>query len=174
MRLPSIWGAPLPSPEAAAAGAEHGAGAADAGRMSRSVSDTRGMDGARPGGARQSGRLAALLLPATDEPLDPEIVALGADARYWRSVAKLALELVARERFVPTLECGAGPSALAPGPDRPARCEPLRAVGPGDAAGLPIARRRRPSSAATVLSRALGAAVDALVVDGLQVRRPDQ
>ena len=43
------------------------------------------------------------LLPATDEPLDQELV-LGADARYWRSVAKLALELVARERFVPILE----------------------------------------------------------------------
>lgn len=114
------------------------------------------------------------LLPATDGPLAPEIV-LGADARYWRSVAKLALELVARERFVPTLDVRGKARA---------RWRPVLAD-PRDARRFALLVRAMPPAcravgdgaqpAATALSRALGAAVDALVVDGLQdaADRPD-
>ncbi|MCC7371180.1 MAG: DEAD/DEAH box helicase [Chloroflexi bacterium] len=94
-------------------------------------------------------------------------LALGSDARYWRSVAKLALELVARERFVPTLDARAGLRA---------RWRPVL-IDPRDASRFALLARAMPpacraigdatQSAETVLSRALGAAVDALVVDGL-------
>ncbi len=106
------------------------------------------------------------LLPVTDEPL-AQGIGLGSDARYWRSVAKLALELVARERFVPTLDVRGGARA---------RWRPVL-IDPRDASRFALLAQAMPPacrsvgdatlSASTVLSRALGAAVDALVVDGV-------
>jgi SNF2 family DNA or RNA helicase len=171
LRLPSRDGAPIPSPEAVAAGAElPGAEAAD--RVDGAAEDAppaalmawRVRGRAVP--ASQAVWLLSLL-PATDEPLTHELV-LGADARYWRSVAKLALELVARERFVPTLDARGGVVR--------ARWRPVL-VDPRDAGRFALLARAMPpvcraygdpvQSAATVLGRTLGAAVDALVVAGL-------
>jgi SNF2 family DNA or RNA helicase len=162
VRLPSFNQMPLPSPEAVAAGAD---AARDPGDGEPTVALAQWSVRGRAVPASQAVWLLSLL-PATNEALDQEI-ALGADARYWRSVAKMALELVARERFVPTLEHrGTGR----------ARWRPVL-IDPRDAARFELLARAMPPacrslgdvdmSATTILSRALGAAVDALVVDGL-------
>lgn len=59
------------------------------------------------------------MLPATDEPL-PHQLHLGADLKYWSAVARFALELLARQRFLPAI------AALdASGTVAEARWEPL-------------------------------------------------
>ena len=165
--MPSWDRVPLPSPEAAAAGADPGA----TGRGDGAATDQQDasiVEWRVRGRAVPSGQAAWLLslLPATDGPLTPEIT-LGADARYWRSVAKLALELVARERFVPMLEIRGSARV---------RWRPVLADARDSARFAMLARAMPPAcraigdgalSAEVVLSRALGAAVDALVVDGI-------
>ena len=185
VRLPTRDRAPIPSPEAVAAGVP--APAVESGVADEASSRSPDGSVAEPpvlaswlvrGRAVPASQAVWLLslLPATDEPLAQQIV-LGADARYWRSVAKLALELVARERFVPTLEARGGARA---------RWRPVL-IDPRDASRFALLCRAMPpacravgdaaQSAETVLSRALGAAVDALVVDGLAsaavVENPD-
>ncbi|HZO27036.1 MAG TPA: DEAD/DEAH box helicase [Chloroflexota bacterium] len=175
VRLPTRAGAPLPSPEALGAGAistGEDVGRLDEGEMldgpaptEPAVSLTTWQVRGRAVPASQAVWLLSLL-PATDDPLAQQIV-LGADARYWRSVAKLALDLVARERFVPTLEARGEPRA---------RWRPVL-IDPRDAARFVLLARAMPpacravgdatQSADVVLGRALGAAVDALVADGL-------
>jgi SNF2 family DNA or RNA helicase len=172
VRLPSQAGLPLPSPEAVTAGAEPGA------QTSRNGSDPAGHDVAIVewrvrGRAVPSSQAAWLLslLPATDGPLTSGVV-LGADARYWRAVAKLALELVARERFVPNLEIRGSARV---------RWRPVLADQRDSARFAMLARAMPPAcraigdgalSAEVVLGRALSAAVDALVVDGIAVMAP--
>ena len=173
VRLPTRGGVPLPSPEAVAAGADPGT-TPEPGNGALPEDD-----GMSPGGsivewrvrgrAVPAGQAAWLLslLPATDGSLTPDLV-LGSDARYWRSVAKLALELVARERFVPTLEVRGGARA---------RWRPVL-IDSRDAARFAMLARAMPpacraigevaQTADAVLSRALGAAVDALVVGGIE------
>jgi hypothetical protein len=181
VQVPTRDGLPLPSPEALAAGAlvESLAG----GPFDATTCSAPDADGAGPvalsawqvrGRAVPASQAVWLLslLPASDEPL-AQLVVLGADSRYWRSVAKLALELVARERFVPTLEIRGGARA---------RWRPVL-IDPRDASRFALLARAMPpacraigdaaQSAEAVLSRALGAAVDALVVDGLAGREPD-
>ena len=165
VRLPTRQAGPLPSPEALAAGAILN-GADDGEPASLEPWQVRG----RAVPASQAVWLLSLL-PATDDPLAQQIV-LGADARFWRSVAKLALELVARERFVPMLEARAGARA---------RWRPIL-IDPRDAARFALLARVMPpacravgdatQSAEVVLGRALGAAVDALVVEGLASAGP--
>ena len=180
--LPTRDGAPLPSPEATAAGATIDGAQHDAGDVDPLPANDRAQADAPAlsawqvrGRAVPAGQAVWLLslLPAADEPLAQQIV-LGADARYWRSVAKLALDLVARERFVPTLEIRGGVRA---------RWRPVL-IDPRDASRFALLARAMPpacraigdaaQSAESVLSRALGAAVDALVVDGLASTEPAQ
>ncbi|MGE3909836.1 MAG: DEAD/DEAH box helicase [Chloroflexota bacterium] len=179
--LPSWEGVPLISPEASAAGsvlaqAVNGTHAANNGQSASALVATPHSDHTGPslvtwrvrGRAVPASQAVWLLslLPVTDGVLGQEIV-LGADARYWRAVAKLALELVARERFVPVLDDHGSVRA---------RWRPVL-IDPRDASRFALLARAMPpacraigdttQSATTVLSRALSAAVDALVVDGL-------
>jgi len=165
VRLPSTPSAPLPSPEAVAAGAEVARATPDSTESEPPIALSGWSVRGRAVPAGQAVWLLSLL-PATNDPLDQDIV-LGADARYWRSVAKLALDLVARERFVPTLEIRGGARS---------RWRPVL-IDPRDASRFDLLVRAMPPacrsigdatlSAQSVLGRALGAAVDALVVDGL-------
>jgi len=112
------------------------------------------------------------LLPTSNDLL-PADLSLGADVRYWSVVAKLALELVARERFVPTIEIRGGARArwrpvLADPHDSARYAQLVRAMPPSCRA---VGETSQASSA--VLSRALAAAVDALVVAGIADGAPE-
>jgi len=112
------------------------------------------------------------LLPTSNDLL-PADLSLGADVRYWSVVAKLALELVARERFVPTIEIRGGARArwrpvLADPRDSARYAQLVRAMPPSCRA---VGETSQASSA--VLSRALAAAVDALVVAGIADGAPE-
>ena len=59
------------------------------------------------------------MLPAADEPL-PHQLHLGTDLKYWSAVARFALELLARQRFLPAIVAFANSDTIAE-----ARWEPL-------------------------------------------------
>ncbi|MDP8924846.1 MAG: SNF2 helicase-associated domain-containing protein, partial [Chloroflexota bacterium] len=178
IRLPSRDGRPLPSPEALATGldADDLTGDAEVTPGDGGESGSTPSSGCRPvlGSWAVRGRAVPAseavwllaLLPADEGSPSPGL-AVGTDVRYWSAAAKLALELVARERFVPTLEIRNGARA---------RWRPVLAD-PRDAARFSLLVRAMPPAcratgesapaAGTVLERALGAAVDALVVAGI-------
>jgi SNF2 family DNA or RNA helicase len=90
-QLPSAGGMPLPSPELRAAGDVVGGEAAG---LSAWMMEALGWDAAHA---------PALLLALADAPAAPEIV-VGDGLLYWIVATRYALELVARQRLLPTLQ----------------------------------------------------------------------
>src|SRR5438046_2533449 len=102
VRLPSLDGSPLRSPEAArlvAAGAESGAVAPEPLGDGPPTLGTWQVRGVLLEPVRAAQLLASL---PVDGRVDFPSVQLGTDIRYWSGVAKLILELLARQRCVPT------------------------------------------------------------------------
>ncbi|MGH2448728.1 MAG: DEAD/DEAH box helicase [Chloroflexota bacterium] len=102
--------------------------------------------------------------------LDPE-EQMGDDLRYWQVAARFALELLARERYVPAIDekNGASWKVVLAGRDRERFTQLARAMPPVCRAMLP---HGSPPSSATVLDGFLQTTVDALCRQSLQRWEP--